>query len=147
MAGPASMALGGFAFESHGFSFTDRGSQLNTNWAEIEVSGGLNPAQWTGGQSKSIRIRGVLFPQEFGGLDVLDGIARAAESGEILPLVGLDNPRSNIRGMWRIESVGEDSSLFYRGGPLRDAYQIALKQYQATGGGGGFRPSSVLSLF
>lgn len=145
MAGPASMALGGFAFESFGFSFTDRGSQLSTNWAEIEVAGGLNPAQWTGGQSDTITIKGVLFPAEFGGLEGLSGLRQAAQNGEILPLVFLDNPANNIRGMWRIEGLGDDGSFFWNGSPLRDAYQISLKQY-VSDGSGGFRPSSVLNL-
>lgn len=146
MAGPATMALGGYAFESYGFSFKTRGSKISTNWAEIEVAGGMNPAQWTGGQSETITIRGVLFPAEFGGLDVLNALMEAARKGEVLPLVGLDNPQDNIRGMWRLESINDESDLFLDGQPLRDAYRITLKKMRDDGGVG-FQPPSVLTLF
>lgn len=146
MAGPVTMALGGFAFESHGFSFTDRGHAISTNWAELEVVGAMNRAQWTGGQSEKLRIRGVLFPAEFGGLDVLEGLKEAAISGKVLPLVSIDNPQNNIRGMWRLEGTNEDSSMFVAGQPLRDAYSLQLVKHQSEDGSG-FKPTSVLTLF
>lgn len=141
------MALGPFAFESHGFGFTDRRRSTGTRWAEIPVAGGLNPSQWTGGDGQIESIRGVLFPHEFGGLASLNGITQAAIDGKILPWVSLAGGTANIFDMWIIEEVDEDHGFVDRyGRPMRDAYTINLKAYQG-GRGVGFEPLSVLTFF
>lgn len=145
MAGPSDLSLGGFAFESYGFSFTDRQNEISTNWSEVQVAGSMNVSQWTGGQGETLTIRGVLFPHEFGGLGSLSGLKLAAGAGQVLPLVTLDTVSDNVMGMWFIEGIGDDASLFLQGKPLRDAYRIKLKKYQTTGSA--FRPVSVLTLF
>ena len=145
MAGPSIMALGPFVFQAHGFSFTDRARSQKTGWAEIEVAGGFNPHQWTGGNGASETIKGVLFPAEFGGQATLAGVYAAARSGQVLPLVTLGGGAPNINSMWFIEDVSEDHGFIdRRGQPHRDAYSIQLKAYV----GGAFNPVSVLtSLF
>lgn len=147
MAGPVVLALGPFAFESHGFGFTDRRRSTGTRWAEIPVAGGLNPSQWTGGDGQIETIRGVVFPHEFGGLASLAGITQAAIDGRVLPLVSLSGDASNIFDMWFIEVIDEDHAFVDRyGRPMRDAYSIGLKAYQG-GRGVGFDPLSVLTFF
>ena len=145
MAGLSMMGLGGWAFEAYGFSFTDRGHEVSTDWAEIEVAGSMNPLQWTGGQSETLTIRGVLFPQSLGGLGTLSGLKLASTAGRVLPLVMLEPAGGNILGMWVITKVGDDATLFLGGGPLRDAYRLTLRK--SVSGFGGHSIPSVLSLF
>ena len=134
------MALGPFAFEAHGFSFTDRDRDQKTPWAEMSVAGGMNPHQWTGGNGASEKIKGVLFPAEFGGEATLNGVYSAAKSGQVLPLVSFGS--FNVGGMWFIDSVSEDHGFIDRfGQPHRDAYSINLSLYV----GGSFQPLSVLT--
>lgn len=143
MAGPVVAALGPFAFEAHGFGLTDISRSTNTSWASIQVAGGMGQLQWTGGDSDSLTIKGVLFPHEFGGLESLAGIRAAAESGTPLMFV---NFAGQIFGLHVIESISEDRTLLDRDGrPLRNAYSLSLKRYQ---GGFNFNPiSALIGLF
>lgn len=139
MAGPVVAALGPFAFEAHGFGLTDITRALKTPWGSQQVAGGMNPLQWTGGDSDTLTIKGVVFPHEFGGLESLNGLRVAAEAGRPLMFV---NFAGQIFGMHVIESVDEDRSLLDASGrPMRDAYTLSLKRYP---GGIDFNPMSVL---
>lgn len=147
MAGPVIMALGPFAFEAHGFGFTDLRRRTDTRWAEIPVAGSLNPSQWTGGEGQSQTIRGVLFPQEFGGDDTLEGLIQASIDGRVLPLVALSGTPRNIFDLWIIEGVDDDRGFIDRfGQPLRESYSLKIKAYQDDGAGA-FDPLSILTFF
>ncbi len=145
MAGPVTLALGPFVFESHGFGFTDLRRRTSTRWAEMQVAGGLNPSQWTGGDGQVETIRGVLFPHEFGGTATLEGLTQASIAGQVLPLVSLGGDVRNIFDMWFIEGIDDDHDFVDAfGRPMREAYRIDIKAYQ--GGGIGFSPLSILSF-
>lgn len=138
MSGPVVAALGAFAFEAHGFGLTDMQRSTKTGWAPIQVAGGMDRLQWTGGNDDSLTIKGVVFPHIFGGLWALSGLRAAAEAGQPLMFVNL---AGQIFGMHVIESIDEDRSLLDGDGlPMRDAYSLSLKRYP----GGDFTPQSVL---
>lgn len=143
MAGPVVAALGPFAFEAHGFGLTDISRSTDTGWASIQVAGGMNRLQWTGGDSDSLTITGVLFPQAFGGLASLTGLRATAEAGQPLMFVNL---AGQIFGMYVVENISEERALLDRNGlPLRDAYTIKLKKY--IGGDAGNLVSALIGLF
>lgn len=138
MPGPVVATLGPFAFEAHGFGLTDVKRSLKTPWKSLNTAGGMNKMQWTGGDSETVTIRGVLFPHVWGGLASLEGIRDAAENGQPLPLVNL---AGNIFGQHVVEGVDEDRTFLDASGqPMRDAYSLSLRRYV----GGGFSPLSVL---
>lgn len=136
------MALGPFMFHSLRFGYRGLRRDLSTKWADIETVGGLNRLQWTGGDSDVTDIEGVLFPHEFGGLAVLEGVRGAAQSGTVLPLITL---AGNVYGLHVVEGVSEDQSFHDALGRARmDVYRLRLKRYA----GGGFSPVSIVqSLF
>ena len=139
---PNPMALGPFAFESLSFGFYGLSRDLATPWADIKTVGGLDRIQWLGGDSDKVTIVGVVFPEEFGGLDSLEGVRSAARAGSVLPLVTLGG---NVFGMYVVEGVNEDQSFHdATGRPRKDVYSIELKRYI----GSGFTPISIVqSLF
>ncbi len=139
---PTPMALGPFMFESLAFGYKGLRRDLQTNWAEVRVVGGLSRLQWTGGDSDSVDIDGVVFPHEFGGMATLAGVRAAALAGQPLPLVTLSG---DIFGMHCIQGVSEDQSYHdAMGRPRMDVFQIKLRRYV----GGGFSPLSIVaSLF
>jgi len=138
------LALGPYQFEALGFSYQGRSRSIEAEWASIEIAGGQDALQWTGGRGKKETIRGVLF-EEFGGQSSLEGIKQAAASGEILPLVELGSAPSNVYGMHVIEGVREDLAFVDRDGvPLKNAYQITIRGYSGSSGSG--LVTSVLSL-
>ncbi len=132
--GPTPMALGPLAFRALGFSFQDVSRELDTSWAEIEVVDRLNALQWTGPKSDDVTISGVLFPEEFGGLETLEGLRRAALAGRPLMLVTV---AGDVRGSHVIQSISEDRSLHTRTAlPRRNAYRLSLTRYTAGAAGG-----------
>ena len=139
---PTPMALGPFGFESLTFGFNHIGRGLATPWASIATVGGLDRLQWTGGESDKVSIDGVVFPEEFGGLDSLEGVRSAARAGDVLPLVTLGG---NVYGLYVIEGVTEEQTFHDAfGRPRKDVYSIDLKRYT----GSGFSPISIIaSLF
>lgn len=139
---PTPMALGPFGFESLHFGYDKVDRNLSTRWAQIQTVGGLNRLQWTGGESDDVTIAGVVFPEEFGGLDSLEGVRSAARAGNVLPLVTLGG---NVFGMYVIEGVTEDQNFHdFRGLPRKDVFVIQLKRYT----GNNFSPISIIqSLF
>lgn len=133
------MALGPFMFHSLRFGYRGLGRDLSTRWADIATVGGLNRLQWTGGDDDTVHIEGVMFPEEFGGLAVLEGVRGAAAVGTILPLITL---AGNVYGMHVIENVSEDQSFHDRvGRPRKDVFRLELKRFQ----GKGFAPMSIVT--
>lgn len=132
MAGPTPMALGPHVFEAHGFGFTDVNRQLDTSWAELDVAMRFDALHWTGPKSETVSIRGVLFPQEFGGLDTLESLRRAAQNGEPMQLV---SGRGQVFGRYVVVGIDEDRELHDASGrPLRNAYTLQLRRYTGAAG-------------
>jgi len=132
MPGPTPMALGGHAFHAHGFGFTGLNRQLDTGWAELDVAMRFDALHWTGPKGETVSIKGVLFPQEFGGLDTLESLRRAAQNGEPMQLV---SARGQVFGRYVVVSIDEDRSLHDAvGQPMRNAYSLQLKRYTGAAG-------------
>lgn len=133
------MALGPHMFHSLRFGYKGLRRDLSSRWADIQTVGGLNRLQWTGGDDDTVSIEGVIFPHEFGGLSVLEGLRASAAAGEVLPLVTLGG---NVYGLHVIEGVSEDQSFHDQlGRPRMDAYRLRLKRYT----GGSFSPLSIVT--
>ncbi|MGJ7040488.1 phage protein U [Shinella sp. BE166] len=139
MSGPTPMMLGSFAFEAIGFGFNGLQRRVQTPWADIAVAQTLNQQQWTGPTSEEVTISGVLFNEEFGGQDSLDGIIAAANAGVPLMLVSGSESAGVIHGSFTIQGVSEERSFIdHRGAPRKNSYSITLKRYGDTGGGSSF---------
>lgn len=131
MSGPVTMTLGPFAFESHGFGFTDLGRDLDTQWTEVKVAQDWDALQWLGPGKEEAEIRGVLFPERFGGLTQLSGIRSLAISGQPMPLISLGG---NVFGLFVVIGLKEDQDLFNAAGtPRQDKYSIRLRRYPGLG--------------
>jgi phage tail protein len=142
MASPIIASLGPFAFEAHGFGLTDIGRGLKTPWAAINVPGGMDRLQWLGGDSETVKIKGVLFPREFGGLDSLAGIRSLAEAGTPMHLIQrMGFTVGNIISLFVVEAVDDGQSFIGPDGiPMRNTYSLGLKRVA----GGSFSFQSVL---
>lgn len=143
MAGPVIASLGPYAFAAHGFSLNTIERTLSTPWQAMKVPGGLDRLQWTGGESDTVKIDGVLFPAEFGGTASLAGIRNAAMEGAPLHLIQMAGANlANILSLFVIEGVQDGQSYILPNGvALRDTYSISLRRYA----GGQFSFQSVLS--
>jgi phage protein U len=134
MAGPIALALGPYRFAALGFALQDLSRQLQTPWAELDVAQRMDAAHWTGPKGQGVTIGGVLFPEEFGGMTQLAGIASAAKAGRPLMLV---TGAGDVGGLYRVEGISEDwSHIDAAGRPRRDAFKLELKLYVPSAGAG-----------
>lgn len=148
MPGPVAMMLGPFAFEAIGFGFDGLSRNVQTPWAEIKVAQTLDQQQWTGPSSEEVTIKGVLFPESYGGQGSLDGIIGLANGGVPVMLVSGSSAQGIIHGMFTIQNVQEDRSYIDRHGtPRRNAYSIVLKRYIADAGSGTSLFKPIFDLF
>lgn len=132
MAGPTPMALGPYNFEAIGFGFETQDISTDTPWAEIDTAHTLNAQQWTGPQSESFDISGVLFPHAFGGLGSLSGLKSAAQNGVPLMLV---TRAGGVHGMHTIQGIREGRTVVDAAGlPHKVDYTISLLKARDTGG-------------
>lgn len=132
------MCLGTHMFQSLEFGYTGVRRDLSTKWAEIQVAGGLNRLQWTGGDGETSSIEGVLFPHEFGGLATLDQLRNSATLGLVLPWITL---AGDVFGMHTIEGVASDETYHDKDGrPRKNVYSIKLRRYT----GGSFSPIAIV---
>lgn len=129
MSGPATMALGRHTFTALGFGYGRVDREIATPWDAQAVAGRIEALQFSGPASETVTVRGVLFPQEFGGLDTLDALRSAALAGERLMLVTLEG---RILGFHVIEQISEDRSHHTATAlPRRLAYTLRLRRYAA----------------
>lgn len=121
------MCLGPYMFHSTHFGYNKLGHGFSTNWAEIEIVGGFNIGQWTGGQSEKINISGVIFPEEFGGIATMEALQLASLSGVVLPLITLSG---KVFGNFRIDSLDEDQAFHNQfGRPRKSEFTISLTKH------------------
>lgn len=119
------LTLGPYSFNSLSFGFTGLSRNLSTRWADVHIAGGLNRLQWTGGDSDTVSIDGVIFPEEFGGMETLEGLRAAALAGLALPLISLAGA---VYGMHVIEGVDDDQSYHDANGlPRKNVYRLRLR--------------------
>lgn len=133
------MALGPFMFRAHGFGYEGLGRKLNTTWAQLETAGRFHALQWTGPTEDVVTVNGVLFPQEFGGQETLDGIRLAAQVGVPLPLFTLGGKYFGLQALQRVD---EDRTFVSRAGtPGMNAYALEMKKLSS-----GFSLLSMLGV-
>lgn len=119
------LTLGPYPFNALSFGFTGLSRNLSTRWASVQVAGGMDRLQWTGGDGDSVSIEGVIFPEEFGGMETLEGLRAAAMVGLALPLISLAGA---VYGMHVIEGVEDDQSYHdVNGLPRKDIYRLRLR--------------------
>ena len=125
--GPTPMMLGSYAFRSFGFGFKDVKRKLETPWADMKTAGAFEALQWTGPGKELLTITGVIFPAEFGGMEVLEALRQAAEGGQVMPLV---TGSGAILGNYVLVGVDDDQSMFDAGGnAMKDSYTLHLRLY------------------
>lgn len=124
------MALGPFQFRADGVGFQKIDRDIDAGWATVPVVNALDALQALGPKHEKVRIRGVVFPHEWGGLEILAGLRAFALAQQPQFLITMNG---DLLGLFAIMKVGEDQSLHDAlGTPRRDAYTISLTRYQGS---------------
>jgi phage protein U len=121
------MVLGGYLFSLQTAAPQGVKHQREWEWVENEVISQTPDLQYTGPKPEKMTLKGVMYPEYYGGTLQMDTIAVMASAG--LPML-LVSGVGMILGFWVIESVIEDKAeLDSNGQPRKIEFEIGLKQF------------------
>ncbi|KAE9526055.1 phage tail protein [Testudinibacter aquarius] len=122
----AMMIFGLFVFTQQTIPYQELSRQLNWRHPTNSVIGRLPKTQFTGKESETITINGVLMPSLTGGRMSLGMLELMAEMGKSYPLIG---GNFEFFGFFVIESFSETRSfLFADGAARRIEFSMTLKR-------------------
>lgn len=120
------MALGGHVFRVVGLNGQEIETTTEAVWAEFSRWGMIDGAQFHGQKRPSMSVRGVLFPDQIGGLADYEAIRASQSTGKVLPLLRMGRSfTAAVLGTVTIERV---TDLEFYGGK-KIAFTIELKGY------------------
>lgn len=113
----AMMSYGFFVFMRSTIPYQE--TQRSAQWRHPtnSIIGKMPKTQFTGKESESITIQGVLMPSITGGKMTINALRAIAEQGEPYPLI--DGSNFMILGWYVIEEISETQSLFFADGATR----------------------------
>ncbi len=122
----AMMIFGLFVFTQQTIPYQELQRQLNWRHPTNSVIGRLPKTQFTGKESETITINGVLMPSLTGGRMSLGMLELMAEMGKSYPLIG---GNFEFFGFFVIESFSENRTfLFADGAARRIEFSMTLKR-------------------
>ena len=120
------LALGMFVFSLSTLAYQEL--QRQTEWRHPSSSRvGAAPArQFIGRGDDSITLPGIIFPELAGTTLSLDALRLMANTGKAWPMI---EGTGRIYGLWVIESLSENKTIFFRDGtPRRIEFTLSLKR-------------------
>lgn len=120
------LALGMFVFSLHTLAYQEM--QRQTEWRHTANNRvGAQPArQFLGRGEDAITLPGLLLPELAGTTVSLDALRQMADTGKAWPLV---EGTGRLLGLWVIESLGDNRTIFFRDGAARRIdFSINLKR-------------------
>jgi uncharacterized protein len=123
----ALMSLGDFRFSVDSAVYGDLSRESSYRWAEQERVGNGSALQYVGPGGESVKMSGVIFPHYKGGLGQLGIMRSSAAEGQPLRLI---TGRGDVLGLFVIESISENQTVFNRDGtPRKITFSLGLKRY------------------
>lgn len=123
----AMMSLGFFVFMRQTTPYQETSREMNWSHPTNAAVGRLPSSQFTGKESETLTISGVLMPEITGGRISLALLEMMAEQGKAYPLI--DGGTFMIQGWFVIESISVQSSEFFGDGtPRKISFTLKLKR-------------------
>ncbi len=122
------MQLGTFQFSIDTAAYQDLTRSASYRWGSQDRFGQSPALQFTGYESETIALNGVIFPEFAGGWGQLDDLrALAAEGLPQMLITGM----GEILDEWVIESVEEKQTVFAAGGVARKIeFSLKLRKFE-----------------
>jgi len=120
------MALGLYVFGLDTAAYQD--FQRQTNWRHPSSNrvGAAPVRQFVGKGEDTITLSGLILPEFSGKRLSLDALRLMADTGKAWPMV---EGTGRIYGLWSIESISENNTLFFSdGAPRRIDFSITLQR-------------------
>jgi len=132
--GTVMLMLGPFMFSLDTAAYQSFHRRTRYKWSLQDVAHGRPVHQWGGPGEDTIELRGVIYPEYYGGLKQVNAMREIAGLGKPLLLVdGL----GFMYDEWVIRQVEEKASIFYEDGqPKKIEFHMELDRYK--------QPSSLI---
>jgi uncharacterized protein len=131
------VALGPFQFYATAPSFEKLKFEAEFRWAQQERIKREPASQFLGPGERSITLDGVIYPEAFGGAELLSGIHAAARAGTVMAFIAMRDQslQGDVMGLWIVKSIQNTRSYFGRNGPRKIEFAIMIKSYGPDGAG------------
>lgn len=127
---PVMMQLGSFQFGINTAAYQTLQRSQEWRWPSQELFNKPPILQYIGKGSESITIPGVIYPEWKGGTGQVKAMCVLADTG--VPLTMIDG-LGNVMGLWVIEKIDENQSIFTGEGIARKAeFTIQLRRYPSS---------------
>lgn len=136
--------LGSFMFGLDTAAFTQLQRVSGYKWEEKNRIGRDPALQFTGTETETITLSGVIYPHYRGGLQQMEQLRQQADRGLPLPFIYASEYAGQYLGRWCVSGITEDRTVFFEDGrPRRIEFQVSLKRYGEDGTGGPL-PNAIL---
>ncbi|MGY2313562.1 phage tail protein [Pseudomonas sp. SDO5522_S412] len=120
------MALGMFVFSLSTAAYQELQRQSDWRHASNSRISAAPARQFLGRGDDAITLPGIILPELAGSALSLDAIRLMANTGKAWPMV---EGTGRIYGLWVIESLSENKTIFFRDGtPRRIEFTLSLKR-------------------
>lgn len=122
----ALMAIGGHVFRAVGLNGQEVDTTTEAIWVDVPRFGAVDGAQMHGHKRPEMSIRGVLFPDQIGGLPDYEGLRASQRVGRPLPLLRMGRGFvALVMGAVTLERISDLETY----GGKKIAFTIDLKGY------------------
>lgn len=129
--------LGDFQFSLDTAPFQDYQRSSGYRWEEKPRIGRESALQFTGLESETITLTGVIYPHFRGGLGQMEAMRQQAGQGVPLPFIYSSEFVGQYMGRWCIRSIDEGRTVFFEDGkPRRIDFRVTLSKYGDDDSGG-----------
>lgn len=127
--------LGSYQFSLETSAFQTLQRQTQYRWQAQPRIGRAPARQFLGAGDDTIELQGTIYPHFRGGLGQLALMRAAAQNGEPLPLTYAFETAGQYAGLWCIDSVSDNRSMFFRDGAARQIdFTLSLSAYGEDAG-------------
>ncbi|MGD0564560.1 MAG: phage tail protein [Roseiarcus sp.] len=125
---------GGYVFETGDMAFDKLSRRTKAQWAKHKIIGRRPAGQYLGPDERTVKISGVVFPNDDGAGAAAQVIAleAACEAGEVYCLVA---GSGSVSGPYRLESIDPEESFHdANGNPGRVGYSLTFEAHDDGNG-------------
>lgn len=127
---PVMMQLGSYQFSLGTAAYQELMRKSGYRWASQDRFGQYPALQFTGPESETIELSGIIYAEFRGGTGQLDAMRALAARG--LPQRLIDG-NGRLLGRWVIESVEETQAVFAsKGYPRKQEFLLSIKSFPET---------------
>lgn len=134
------LSLGPFQFYASAPSFEKLRFLADFRWVPQERLGRDPAMQFLGPGERQVTLDGTIYPEAFGGEELLPAMQQAARQGAVFPLLAMSDAglSADVMGLWIIKKIENTRSFFGAAvGARKIEFNIELRAYGEDGVLGG----------